>query len=269
MDKNVQVPNYAGVNIQIFNPAVNMPNSSGAMDVSGRQVATSNTNATNSIPVQQTTPTSPSPWNSIPQGSVYHNNNEVNNNINYPAPQYQPYPYPAQVPVQYPPYPAYASYPPAQLPAPTVEDKPKVNTEMEKKKVVVLTDDYIRSLENYLNNPNRDVRLHAAREIVNRFEEDSSRYDDAALNALLNKMLQDPQGSIRGIALSLVSTGAAQGNNYTAQLLNVMKENKANKEDALQASEALLQMATKTETINVPKQLPPPVKEGANGNIAK
>jgi hypothetical protein len=265
------------VNIQIFNPAVNMPNSSGAMDVSGRQVANANTSATNTLPVQQSTPslppTAPSPWGSIPQGSVYNNNNEVNNNINYPAPQYPAYPYPVPQQIQYPPYPAYAAYPPAQLPVPQIEAKPeedksKINTEMEKKKVVVLTDNYIRSLENYLNNPNRDVRLHAAREIVNRFEEDSSRFDDPALNALLNKMLQDPQGSIRGIALSLVSTGAAQGNNYTAQLLNVMKENKSNKEDALQASEALLRMATKTETINVPKQLPPPVKEGANGNNA-
>lgn len=261
IDKNVQVPNYAGVNIQIINPAVNMP--SGAPEVSGGQATNANT-----LPVQQSSPTSvqtaSSPWSSIPQGSVYNHNNEVNNNINYPAPQYQPYPYQAQYPVQYPPYPAYAAYPQAQLPA-VIEDKTKVAQQMEKKKIVVLTDEYIRSLENYLNNPNKDVRLHAAKDVVKRFEEDSSRFDDPALNALLNKMLQDPQKSIKSLAMSLVSAGAAQGNNYTFQLLNQMKDNTVNKEEALLASEALLRMSAKTDTIEVPKQLPPPVKAGVNG----
>ena len=65
-------------------------------------------------------------------------------------------------------------------------------------------------------------------------------------------MLQDPQGSIRGIALSLLSTGTAQGNDYTFTLLNNIKNDTTNKEDALQASEALLRMSGKTETISYP-----------------
>ena len=92
----------------------------------------------------------------------------------------------------------------------------------------------------------------AAKDIVRRFEEDVTRYNDPALNALVNKMLQDPQGSVRGIALSLLSTGTAQGNNYTVTLLNNMKNDQVNKEDALQAAEALLRMSAKTEVVSYP-----------------
>ena len=293
MDKNLQVPNYSGVNIQIFNPAVNMQ-PQGAPEIiqgqntlpttlqPGQQNAQNSTPLVTQIPQEGENPVpfeavSPSPWATIPQGSVFTNNNQVNNNIQYPStPQAQPayatapYPYPAPYPYQIP-YPQYYPQPVpqniSQQGVDTKEDS-KIDTQTEKKKVVVLTDDYIRSLENYLNNPNRDIRLHAARDIVNRFEEDSSRFDDPALNALLNKMLQDPQGSIRGIALSLVSTGAAQGNNYTLQLLDSMKQNSVNKEDAIQAAEALLRMATRTETIDVPVKQLPNNKAGNNGNNA-
>ena len=282
MDKNLQVPNYSGVNIQIFNPAVNLPQQGNVPQITNSQALPSTNNPINTNASTGNTPVAsqnneqqygeqtvaPSPWSTIPQGSVFTNNNQVNNNIQYPAqtqqpttqptfaaapyPYYQPYPYQVPYP-QY--YPQPVQTPTENLPAETN----KVNTQTEKKKVVVLTDDYIRSLENYLNDPNRETRLHAANDIVKRFEEDGSRYNDPALNALLNKMLQDPQGSIRGIGLSLLSTGAAQGNNYTVQLLNTMKQNPSNKDDALHAAEALLRMATKTETIDVPvKQLPPP-----------
>lgn len=289
MDKNLQVPNYSGVNIQIFNPAVNMPSQGNVPQIiTGQQPVQPRTIQALPQPVQQIAETNPpamtgqaevvapNPWATIPQGSVFTNNNQVNNNIQYPQ-QVQPQPQ------AYPMYPGYQPYPvsyPQYYPQPipqtpqqqdvNTDEANKINTQTEKKKVVVLTDDYIRSLENYLNNPNREIRLHAARDIVKRFEEDSSRFDDPALNALLNKMLQDPQGSIRGIALSLVSTGAAQGNDYTMQLLNVMKQNPSlsNKEDALQAAEALLRMATRTETVDVPIKQLPAGKAGNNGDNA-
>lgn len=74
-------------------------------------------------------------------------------------------------------------------------------------RVTALTDEYIMSLENYLNNQNTDIRLMAAKEILTRLDEDKTRFDDAALNALLNKMLQDPQKIIRVAALSAFSSG--------------------------------------------------------------
>ena len=53
------------------------------------------------------------------------------------------------------------------------------------KRVVNLTDEYIMSLENYLNNPNTEIRRMATKEILTRLDEDKTRYDDAALNALV------------------------------------------------------------------------------------
>ena len=65
----------------------------------------------------------------------------------------------------------------------------------EKKKVVALTNDYIKTIENYLNSQDLEVRKMGAHEVVDRILEDSSRADDPALTALVNKMLQDPSSA--------------------------------------------------------------------------
>ena len=115
-------------------------------------------------------------------------------------------------------------------------------------KVVALTNEYIMSLENYLNNPNTDIRLMASKEILTRLDEDRDRYDDAALNALLNKMLQDPSKLIRVAALSALSSGLASGNNYTVKLLNDIQNNPdSDKQDVLDAAQILLNRTAKTE----------------------
>ncbi len=127
------------------------------------------------------------------------------------------------------------------------------------KRVVALTDEYIKSLENYLNNPNQEIRLMASKEILTRLDEDKERFDDAALNALLNKMLQDPSKLIRVAALSAFSSQLASGNDYTVQLLNNIQQNpSADKEDVLQAADILLKMSAGTEIKRIPN---PTVKE--------
>lgn len=126
-------------------------------------------------------------------------------------------------------------------------------------KIVALTDEYIKSLENYLNNPNDEIRLMASKEILTRLDEDKDRYDDAALNALLNKMLQDPSKLIRVAALSAFSSGLACGNDYTVNLLhNIQSNPNADKEDVLQAADILLRMSAGVEVKNIPN---PQVKE--------
>jgi len=117
-----------------------------------------------------------------------------------------------------------------------------------KTKVVALTNEYIMSLENYLNNPNTDIRLMASKEILMRLDEDRSRYDDAALNALLNKMLQDPSKLIRIAALSALSSDLASGNDYTIQLLNhIQQDPNSDKQDVLDAAQILLNRSATTE----------------------
>ena len=49
-------------------------------------------------------------------------------------------------------------------------EKEKKNTKQ--KRVVALTDEYIKSLENYLDNPDSEIRLMASKEILTRLDED-------------------------------------------------------------------------------------------------
>lgn len=126
----------------------------------------------------------------------------------------------------------------------------------EKKQIVELTDDYIKTLENYLNSQDTEVRLMGAKEVVNRLSEDSSRKDDPALTALVNKMLQDPSTSIRAIALSLVDSRTVLGDDYTVKVLQKMQNSKDGYgQDATQATSALLKMAGKTveKEVEVPE----------------
>ncbi len=126
-------------------------------------------------------------------------------------------------------------------------------------RIVALTDEYIKSLENYLNNPNNEIRLMASKEILTRLDEDKDRYNDAALNALLNKMLQDPSKTVRVAALSAFASQLASGNDYTVQLLhNIQSNPDADKEDVLQAADILLKMSAGVEVKNIPN---PKVKE--------
>lgn len=126
-------------------------------------------------------------------------------------------------------------------------------------KIVALTDEYIKSLENYLDNPNDEIRLMASKEILTRLDEDKDRYDDAALNALLNKMLQDPNKLVRIAALSAFASQLASGNDYTVTLLhNIQSNPNSDKEDVLQAADILLKMSAGVEVKNIPN---PSVKE--------
>jgi len=132
----------------------------------------------------------------------------------------------------------------------------------EKLEIVALTNEYIMSLENYLNNPNKDIRLMAAKEILTRLNEDRDRYDDAALNALLNKMMQDPDKLVRVAAMSAFSSGLACGNDFTVKLLKDIQENPdASEDDAFEAANILLKMSTTTETKYVNSNIQPQMLE--------
>ena len=116
----------------------------------------------------------------------------------------------------------------------------------EKRKIIQLDDDYIRTLENHLNNRDKNVRLAAAKEVMDRIAEDESRHDDKALTALINKMLQDPSQEIRILALSAVESRMIDGDSYTANVLQKMQQSKKGYgQDAIDATNALLKMAGK------------------------
>lgn len=192
--QTVQVPNYSGVNIQIFNPSVNAP---------GATPAAQNINA----PTYSTNPAQAYPPNYYVQNLAQ----------------------PAQA---------------VQQPSKAAEPEKK---KTEKRDVVELTDDYIKNLENYLNSQDAKIRLMGAKEVLARLQEDDSRKDDVALNALVNKMLQDPSQQVKFISMAILDSRIATGNELTVKLLqNIQQQKTGYGEDALKASQILLKMAGNT-----------------------
>ena len=206
--QNVQVPNYSGVNIQIFNPSVTPPGATApvynanyggtpangcypsnyytsqfADGVNGKQGVDANSNGAN--------------------GQTNATNNSTTN---------------------------------------STENK-TTDKKTEKREIVQLTDEYIKNLENYLNSQDKEVRMMGAKEVA-RLEEDNSRKDDKALNALVNKMLQDPYTPIRILALSALDSRAVTGDELTVGLLKQMQNSQGGYgQDAMQATETLLKMS--------------------------
>ena len=122
--------------------------------------------------------------------------------------------------------------------------KTETKKKTEKRKVVELTDQYIKNLENYLNSQDKEVRMMGAKEVIARLQEDESRKDDPALTALINKMLQDPSQEIRILALSMLDSRTCTGNDYTVNVLKKMQNSQTGYgQDAMQATNILLKMS--------------------------
>lgn len=191
--QNVQVPNYSGVNIQIFNPSVAAP---------GAAVPSSTVNAPN----YSTSPSYPA--------------NYYTQNLAQPA---------------------------AQAAAPVNAVKEVEPKKTEKREIVQLTDTYIKTVEGYLNNQNKDIRLMGAKEVLARLQEDDSRKNDPALNILVNKMLQDPYSPVRFIAMAALESRVATGNRTSVGILqNIQKQKSVYGEDSLKASNVLLKLSGQT-----------------------
>ena len=130
----------------------------------------------------------------------------------------------------------------------TVNEKASKETKKtEKRKIVQLTDEYIKTLENYLNNQDKEVRLMGAKEVVARLQEDDTRKEDPALTALVNKMLQDPYQPVKMLALGVLDSRQCTGNDYTVGVLQKMQSGQTGYgQDAKTATNILLKMAGKT-----------------------
>lgn len=154
--------------------------------------------------------------------------------------------------------------------APTAATTLNTKEKEEKKKtkeIVQLTDEYIKTLENYLNNPNAEIRKDAAVKLLKRFKEEKSRRNDIALTNLLNKALQDPSQAVRLLALSTLDSGYANGDKMTVKLLKEMeKSDQVYNQDALLASSALLKMAGKKIDVTTDEIEAAPLKDKQIGN---
>lgn len=206
--QNIPVPNYSGVNIQIFNPSVGVPGGAPVYNVNAPQYQTPNCYPSGYYTNQWGTP---------------NNNNDGNNNANTAA--------------------NTTNTTTNTNTTNSTEEKKKT----EKRNIVQLTDDYIRNLENYLNSQDKEIRLMGAKEVAARLQEDDSRKDDKALTALINKMLQDPYQPVKLLALAMLNSRVVTGDDYTVNVLQKMQQsNTGYGQDALQASQILLKMSGQT-----------------------
>lgn len=197
-------PNYAGVNIQIFNPSVGAP---------GGPSPIYNVNAP-TYP-QQTQTSGPQCYPSNYYTQQYANTVPPNTQTN--------------------------------ITNTANEADKKDDKKTEKREIVQLTDEYIKNLENYLNSQDKEIRMMGAKEVLARLQEDDTRKDDMALNALINKMLQDPYTPIKVLAMGALDSRIASGDDYTVGLLkNMQNATSGYGQDALQASNILLKMSGQT-----------------------
>jgi len=210
--QTVAVPNHSGVNIQIFNPSVGVPGGAPIYNVNAPSYPTA---ATAAYPSGYYTNNWGGPPNTQDVTQTYENSKNTSDTIN-------------KTPVE----------------KKENTERKSSGTKTEKREIVELTDDYIRNLENYLNSQDTEIRLMGANEVVERIQEDSSRKDDKALTALINKMLQDPSVQIRVLALSMLDSRNVTGDDLTVELLkNMQNSTSGYGQDALQAASILLKMS--------------------------
>ncbi len=146
------------------------------------------------------------------------------------------------------------------------------NTAKDEKKpmkdIVQLTDEYIQTLENYLRNPNPEIKLMGAKELMKRFREDESRKNDVALTNLLNLTLQSKYSPVKMVGMTILDNGWAQGDDFTRQLLNQIQQSSSGYGlDALDAASAALKSAE--NKIKVPDNNPKASKEEKKSNEVK
>lgn len=155
----------------------------------------------------------------------------------------------------------YTQQPSVQIGASNLAEAPKTNdTKGAKKNIVLLTDEYIKTLENYIRNDNPDIKLMGAKELMNRFKEDESRKNDPALTALLNLTLQSKYSNVKMIGMGILQNGWAQGDALTQQLLGQIQQDKSGYGlDALDAAKAALKSAGQVVQVNDPN--PPKTKD--------
>ena len=242
----VAVPSsQSGVHIQIFNPSVGAPGAAPVYNVNAPSYGP-NPNQMQSYPSNYYTNNwgqgcyyPQYPATEIPQQSINGGVTQTQN-VTVTPPAYNA---PNVVTTQQNQTPQQ----PQQQNATTSSDANNNDKKTEKRTIVMLTDEYIKNVENYLNSQDKEVRLMGAKEVVARALEDPSRKDDKALTALVNKMIQDPDMKVRFLGLSLLYSRNITGDEYTVNVLkNMQNSTTGYGQDALMAANILLKMSGQT-----------------------
>lgn len=127
---------------------------------------------------------------------------------------------------------------------------------MSKKRITVLTDEYIQKLDKMLDSDDKSLREYAAKQVIQRLQEDETRHGDKALNALIDKMLLDPYDyRVRGRALNAIDLNLAGGDDKTLAILEKISQ-EPDLEDHVKGKieTCKLQLSATTTLVNAPIQ---------------
>lgn len=234
-----QVPNGngSGVNIIIYNPAV-VPGNNTTFNNHYAQSPTLNSTPTND---SQNSQQMPKIEDENLNNQDFYNNFAENKNINTQEDKIQEEPLENIIPEE------------NQVKNDVKQEEKNVET----KEVTLLTDEFVKTLENYLRNDNKDVRIQGMEMLAKCFREDKNRKDDVALTNLLNLALQDVDPRIRLLAMSLIKTKDANGDYLTLDILTQLQASTTyGGEEAKMASSVLLEMNTKKVEVPQAPEVP-------------
>lgn len=186
---------------------------------------------------------------------------------------------PPPLPQQPSPPPMPSQNQPVPFPAAQNLDKKAEDKKDNKEPIKPLTDDYIKSIDNYLKNDKPEVRKQGALAILRTFKtgkDDNKIRTDQALTNLLNRTLQDPKSEIRLIALGVISGNYAEGDNKTIQILKNMQQEapinplvdqsfKYTQMDAESASKVLMEKAEHSLNVRTTDNTPPAQQQPQQG----
>ena len=123
-----------------------------------------------------------------------------------------------------------------------------------KKRVVVLTDEYVQKLDQMLQSEDCSLREYAASEVIKRLDEDKARFNDKASNTLINKMIMDPYDhKVRGRGLYALENQLASGNEETLAVLDFVKQDpNILDRDKGSIEKIMLQLSADSTLVNAP-----------------
>ena len=113
------------------------------------------------------------------------------------------------------------------------------NTSKKESAKMELTDSYVKNLEKYLNSTDKNLRVLAGQDMIERLQEDAERRTNPALTALTNKMLQDPEMDVRCLSLGALNANLIEGDELTVKLLQEIAK-VPNSQEANYANKVLL-----------------------------
>lgn len=150
-----------------------------------------------------------------------------------------------------------ASYYTKNFTEPQPEQQPQLKAEVEaetknteKRDTIPIPDD-IESIKAHLSDKkHKGRRLMGAHGVIAKLQEGPNKKDEAELNALINKMLEDKHETVKFLAMAALESGDAKGNNETVNILQKIQQKQSDdiidQENSRKASNILTKMSGKT-----------------------